>query len=114
MPWSPSHRVEGDIDALHRLGDVLLRVVHGLVGTQAEHEVAIARRPSADHARAGALGQRTARWPTPPEAPAINAACPLASPPRSNSPCHAVIPDTGMAAARSKLRPTGFLAIAAA
>src|SRR5215207_9727826 len=41
----------------------------------------------------------TARWPTPPAAPAISAVCPASSPPRSKSACQAVIPVTGSAAA---------------
>ena len=54
----------------------------------------------------------TAKWPTPPAAPAISAVCPSSSPPRSNSACHAVIPATGIAAACSWLTPAGFFAIA--
>ena len=56
----------------------------------------------------------TAKWPTPPAAPAISAVWPRSSPPRSNSACQAVSPATGIAAACSWLTPSGFFAITAA
>src|SRR5438270_698198 len=60
------------------------------------------------------LANWTAKWPTPPAAPAISAVCPASSPPRSNSACHAVRPATGIPAACSWVTPSGFRAIVSA